>query len=218
MADKPEWMWRHATELLHHWWWRPRWQVGTRFYAFHLAVGDSEDLANLVAQYQNAIQDIAGFDPIPREWLHITMQGLAFVDDISPEDLASVVKSTRAALTHVEPFSLVFDRPLIRPEALVLVPENVEALYDLRGAVQSAIETALGHGTIDLGSADYQPHVSFAYVNANQPAMKALSALEGVESVPVRFRVDEVPLIEMHRDNRMYEWRALESIRLGSSI
>jgi 2'-5' RNA ligase len=192
--------------------------MGTRFYAFHLAVGESADLARLVAVYQEALRDMVGFDPIPREWLHITMQGLAFVDDISAEDLASVVKTARTALAQLEPFTLVFNRPLIRPEALVLVPEDVKPLNDLRNTVRSAIENALGQGTLDLGSTDFQPHVSFAYVNADQAAAEALTALEGVESTPTRFRVDEVPLIEMHRDNRMYEWRSLQTIQLGTSL
>ncbi|MEU4602549.1 2'-5' RNA ligase family protein [Kribbella sp. NPDC023972] len=218
MTDRPEWMWRHATELRNHWWWRPGWQIGTRFYAFHLAVGCCEDLASLVAQYQDAVRDIPGFDPIPREWLHITMQGLAFVDEISSEDLASVVKTTRAALREAEPFTLVFNRPLIRPEALVLVPEDVKPLNNLRDTVRAAIDKALGRGIIDLGSPDFQPHVSFAYVNADQWAADALTALEGVESSPTPFRVDEVPLIEMHRDNRMYEWRVVESMTLRQSM
>ncbi|MFG1819820.1 2'-5' RNA ligase family protein [Kribbella sp. NPDC049174] len=160
MTSKPEGMWRHATELRDHWWWRPGWQIGTRFYAFHLAVGSSEGLAGLVAQYQDAIRDVVSFDPIPRDWLHITMQGLAFVDSISTEDLASVVKTTRAALANVKPFPLVFNRPLIRPEAIVLVPEDVQPLNDVRDIVRSAIDRALGPGTIDLGSTDFQPHVS----------------------------------------------------------
>ncbi|TDO27359.1 2'-5' RNA ligase superfamily protein [Kribbella sp. VKM Ac-2527] len=217
MTDKPEWMWRHATELRNHWWWRPGWQIGTRFYAFHLAVGDCEELAILVARYQDAIGDMVGFDPIPREWLHLTMQGLAFVDDISPEDLASVVKATRAELARVEPFTLAFNLPLIRPEALVLVPEDVQPLNDLRNAVRSAIEKVLGQGTIDLGSTDFQPHVSFAYVNADRSATDAVTALEGVESTPAHFHVGTVPLIEMHRDNRMYEWRRIESMALRES-
>jgi hypothetical protein len=113
-------------------------------YAFHLAVGDSGDLANLVGEYQYALEEISGFDLIPREWLHVTMQGLDFVEHISIEDLATLVKAVRAALTEIDPFSLTFDRPLIRPEALVLVPDPVQPLTDLRVAVRTAIEKALG--------------------------------------------------------------------------
>jgi len=88
------------------------------------------------------------------------------------------MKTTRAALTHLEPITLVFNRPLIRPEALVLVPEDVQPLNDLRDTVRSAIERAPGPATIDLGSMDFQPHVSFAYVNADQSATEALTALK----------------------------------------
>ncbi|MEJ1105470.1 MULTISPECIES: 2'-5' RNA ligase family protein [unclassified Kribbella] len=217
MADKPEWMWRHATELRDHWWWRPGWGIGARFYAFHLAVGQCDELASLVAWCQKAIEGMPGLDPIPREWLHITMQGLAFVDDISPEDLASVVKTTRATLAQIQPFSLTFNRPLLRPEALVLVPESVQPLDNLRNAVRLAIEKALGPGAVDLGPADFQPHVSFAYVNADQSAANVLARLTGVDSTPTELCVDAVPLIEMHRDNRMYEWRELDTLRLGAA-
>ncbi|WP_344112085.1 2'-5' RNA ligase family protein [Kribbella alba] len=189
--------------------------MGTRFLAFHLAVGWCEDLASLVTRYQDAIRGIVGFDPIPREGLHITMQGLAFVDGISQEDLSSVMKTTRAALAEVQPFALVFNRPLIRPEALVLLPEDVQPLCALRDRVRSAIEKAVGRGSVDLGSRDFQPHVSFAYVNADQSAAEALTAFEAVESTRTHVHVDEVPLIEMHRDNRMYEWQVMERLPLG---
>lgn len=215
MTDKPEWTWRHATELRNHWWWRPGWRVGTRYYAFHLAVGDSPGLSSLVAQYQNAIKHVDGLDLIPREWLHLTMQGLAFVGDISAEDLATVFKTTREVLSDLEPFTLTFNRPVIRPEAIALAPDPVEPLNRLRVSVRSAVEKALGPGTVDLGPAVFQPHVSFAYVSADQSAADVLAQLDAVRSVPAELQVDSVPLIEMHRDNRMYEWRQLDSLALG---
>ncbi|MEN3267155.1 2'-5' RNA ligase family protein [Pseudonocardia sp.] len=174
MPDKPEWTWRHATELRNHWWWRPGWQIGTRYYAFHLAVGDSPGVTKLVAQYQNALKNIDGLDLIPREWLHITMQGLGFVDDISTEDLESMLKTTSEALSKFEPFTLTFNQPVIRPEAVVLAPEPVEPLDRLRNSVRTAIEKALGPGAVDLGPTGYQPHLSFAYVSADQAAAAVL--------------------------------------------
>ena len=59
-----------------------------------------------MTQYHTAIQQIDGLDLIPREWLHITVQGLAFIEDISTEDLASVLKTIRnfsAFVTNIHP-------------------------------------------------------------------------------------------------------------------
>jgi hypothetical protein len=122
------------------------------------------------------------------------------------------------AAAAIEPFTLTFDRPLIRPEALVLVPDPVQPLDNLRNTVRSAIEKGLGPGAVDLGPTDFQPHVSFAYVSADQPASQALGRLDAVAGQHARFRVDVVPLIEMHRDNRMYEWRTLDRMQLGSAL
>lgn len=215
---KPEWTWRHATELRNHWWWRPGWAVGIRYYAFHLAVGDSPGLAGLVAQYQDAIDEIPDLDLIPRQWLHITMQGLGFVSDLSEEELEAVFFAAREKLSDLSPFTLTFDRPVIRPEAIVMAPDPVEPLYGLRTSIRQAIEDALGPEALDLGPVEYQPHVSFAYVSADQSPAEILRRIDAVSNEPTELHVSSVPLIEMHRDNRMYEWRNLGTLRLGASL
>ena len=36
MTSAPDWTHKHADQLTDHWWWRPGWKVGTRFYAWHI--------------------------------------------------------------------------------------------------------------------------------------------------------------------------------------
>jgi hypothetical protein len=40
MAVGPGLPYPDADELANHWWWRPGWQVGTRFYTWHVTVAD----------------------------------------------------------------------------------------------------------------------------------------------------------------------------------
>ena len=68
-----------ATELADHWWWRPGWQVGTRFYAWHVTLDDQPQLRELAARYQAAFAPVDALDLIPEQWLHITMQGIDHV-------------------------------------------------------------------------------------------------------------------------------------------
>jgi len=58
-----------ADELVDHWWWR----VGTRFYTWHVTVADLPQLADHVAAYQEPLRRFRFLDPVPREWLHITV-------------------------------------------------------------------------------------------------------------------------------------------------
>src|SRR5690348_7434574 len=73
--------------LRNHWWWRPGWTTGRHYYACHLTLDDQPQLRQLVARYQQAIEDRPGLDLIPPEWLHITMQGIGFTDEIGITEL-----------------------------------------------------------------------------------------------------------------------------------
>jgi 2'-5' RNA ligase len=146
------------------------------------------------------------------------MQGVSFVEDLTPRDLEAVLSTAQEALSQIEPFTVRFDRPVIRPEAIVLAPDPVEPLSRLKQAIRQAIATAVGDDVSDADAPEYQPHVSFAYVSADQSPAAVLKAIDAVDTTPAELRIDTVPLIEMHRDNRMYEWRNLRTVQLGTSV
>ncbi|WP_131738393.1 hypothetical protein [Actinomadura roseirufa] len=52
-------------------------------YTWHFTFDGQRDLHRLVLAYQGRLANVAGLDPIPLEWLHLTTQGLAFADEIS---------------------------------------------------------------------------------------------------------------------------------------
>jgi len=77
----------------------------------------------LVDTSQERLTDIAEVDLVPRQWLHLTLQGVGFVDDINDEQLANIVEAVRARLTEQSPFKVTFHEPVIRPEAIALAPD-----------------------------------------------------------------------------------------------
>lgn len=213
MTSRPEWTHRHHEQLRDHWWWRPGWKVGTRFYAWHITVDDQPGLHELVDAYQAELRGVDGLDLIPREWLHLTMQGVGFVEDVRPERLEAIVAAARHRLGQIAPVVAHFGRPVVTAEAVIVPPTPLEPFDALRTAVRAAIGDVLG--AVTENADDFRPHISLAYANAEGPAHSAVQAVSKIEAVPAETTIRAVSLIEMHRDNRMYEWQTIDSIPLG---
>jgi 2'-5' RNA ligase len=210
----------HVTTLRDHWWWRPGWRTGRHFYACHLTMGDQADLWPLVAAYQDALARVDGLDIVPRRWLHLTMQGIGFADQITHDELDSIAESVGAALRSLTAPTVTFYRAVVRPEAVYLPAEPPDPLRKLRATVRDGIANALGPDrTPNVADKlnSYRPHVSVAYANRDQAAEPIVSALRSVDLGPVRVAIDRVSLLEFHRDHRMYEWTSSTPLPLGQT-
>jgi 2'-5' RNA ligase len=218
MTSAPEWTYRHADQLTDHWWWRPGWKIGTRFYAWHINVfEDAAPLHRLAARYQTELSTVPGLDVIPQQWLHMTMQGVGFVEDVATAQVDALLEAARSRLGEMQPLKVRFQRPVIRPEAIALPPDPVEPVQGIRRTVRAAIADAFGPDGVPDNADGYQPHISLAYVSTPQPAITTLDAINRVTADPADLTINAVSLIEMHRDNRMYEWQTVEAVPLGHS-
>jgi 2'-5' RNA ligase len=195
-----------------HWWWRPGWRPGTRFYTWHLTFQNAAAVHALAARYRAALDEVPGLDLVPDQWLHLTMQGLGFVDAVSDKDLAAVIEGATARLAEIPSFDLELDRPTITPEALRWDPTSTgparvrTAIRDAIGGVWSEVpEPAEGFGA----------HVTIAYSNSGGPIGPVQDALSTVPSSPTIARITHADLIILHRDNRMYEWETFASVALA---
>lgn len=191
-----------------HWWWRPGWAEGRHFYACHLILDDQPELRALVAKYQAATKTLSMLDQIPAQWLHITTQGIGFVDEISTDELEAVHQGIADELGQVEQPNLTFGSPTIRTEAIILTAHPAELLYAIRQRIHRAVVAVLGNKRADPlpKPENYIPHVSTAYVNSEASALPITTALEGVKAEPVTTTFAKADLLEFHRDHRMYEW------------
>lgn len=197
-----------------HWWWRPGWHVGTRFYAWHITQDDQPHVRNLVHRYHDAVRTIGTLDPIPDQWLHMTLQGIGHVEDIDTPTLDRVADAVADRLRVLKPVTTTFQRAHISREALILPPDVPQAFTDVRRAIRQGITDALG----DCPEAEtgFRAHVSAAYSNAEADAGPIRAALDQAEpDTPAAATYTHVSLIRMHRDRRMYEWDTLRTIPLG---
>lgn len=214
--EEPAWSRVHATELTNHWWWRPGWKVGTRYYAWHITFDDQAGFHSLVDRYQEQLAHVDGLDLIPREWLHLTIQGLGFVEDVSVSQVDDVLANVGERFSELNPVTVRFEKPIIRPEAIALIPRPFELVQDLQRQIREAIADVLGQDAVPAEPATgFQPHVSIAYVNTPQPADAVVQALSRAEAQAVSVDLPQVALIEMHRDRRMYEWETVATVDVG---
>jgi 2'-5' RNA ligase len=192
-----------------HWWWRPGWRTGRHVYACHLTLDDQPQLRALVRQYQDAMAHLPNLDLIPARWLHVTMQGIGFTDEISTADLAAVTGRLGERLRIMKAPVATFERPTIHPEAVVLEADPPEPLYQLRLAMYETIASVLGHDKFSEPRPEperFKPHVSAAYVNSDGPVKPIADAISTINPEPVTVTFRQVSLLVFHRDRRMYEW------------
>ncbi|MBO0825036.1 MAG: 2'-5' RNA ligase family protein [Actinobacteria bacterium] len=209
-----------ASTVQNHWWWRPGWRVGRHYYACHLTLDDLPKLRELVQQYQDVMSRLPNLDLIPPQWLHVTMQGIGFVDEVSDDELAAVTEHLRELLRRTARPVVTFHRPTIRREAVVLKAEPAEPLRHLRMAMYDTIAPVLDQGTFSVseprpGPGQFTPHVSAAYVNDDGPAEPIAEAIGTIDPEPVTVTFRAASLLVFHRDHRMYEWTQATPLPIG---
>ena len=208
----------NVTQVTNHWWWRPGWRTGRHFYACHLTLNDQPELRALVAEYQAATKELAMLDPIPAQWLHLTTQGIGFVDEISRNEFADIRYHLTESLRKIALPVLTFEHPTIWPEAVYLRARPAESLYRVRQRIHDAVLTVLGSERFTEPMPkpeDYTPHVSVAYVNDDASAAPIAAALARVRAKPVTATFTKADLLVFHRDNKMYEWTSATPISFG---
>jgi 2'-5' RNA ligase len=205
--------------LRNHWWWRPGWKAGRHYYACHLTLDDQLPLRSMVRTYQRAIEHLPGLDLIPAQWLHLTMQGIGFTDEITASELHDLADALTRELSVIDRPKADFHDLTVHPEAVYLKAHPVSALYPLRIATHRAVACVLGPDrfTEPLPTPEkFNPHVSIAYVNTDGEAEPVVQALMTAAAEPVTATFAKASLLVFHRDARMYEWTSATPIAIGT--
>ncbi|WP_329014977.1 2'-5' RNA ligase family protein [Micromonospora rifamycinica] len=208
---------QHATRVRNHWWWRPGWRVGRRFYAFHVTFENQPELYRLADSYRSALSAAPALTLIPDRWLHLTMQGIGFTDEVADETLAAIVDEARGQFAHLSPIDVQFSEVVVADEAIVMPATPAAAVNRLRTTTRAALGQVLGDANVPEDPHRFRPHVSVAYLTTDGPAKPYLRAVAATEPAPATIRVAHVEVIEMHRDREMYEWSLVARLPLQGS-
>lgn len=193
---------QHAADVRDHWWWRPGWRVGRTFYTWHVTFADQPEVGELAAAYRPALEATTGLDPIPLQWLHLTMQGLGFTDEVDQADVDRIVEAARQRCVGLGPLKLTLGPAHVDPEAVMFDVQPADDVRELRRRLREAIGDVWGKHGVPEAAEPYTPHVSLAYTNAAGPA----DALDAREARTASTDIRSCQLIVLNRDNRMYQW------------
>jgi 2'-5' RNA ligase len=105
---------------------------------------DAPELHEHVAEYQRALDALPGLNPVPVDWLHLTVQGVGYTDETPPEVVHDVAEAVRAEVGSLTPFDLTFGAPIIFGEAIAIRPEPAEPLQALLLAIRRGIAAVRG--------------------------------------------------------------------------
>ncbi|MFK4110238.1 2'-5' RNA ligase family protein [Streptomyces sp. NPDC002176] len=200
--------------LRNHWWWRPGWSVGRRFYTWHLTWEGQDDVHRLAAEYRDALAPFVGeLTLIPDQWLHLTMQGIGFVGEVAEKDVRAIADAASGRLAAVPAFDVQVGPHVLDPEAVLLTVHPAGSVAEVRDAIRGAIGDVLHD--VPENATGFRPHVSVAYSASDGPAAPVAEALAAREFTPAHARVTHAELIVIHRDNEMYKWETFATVPLG---
>jgi 2'-5' RNA ligase len=196
----------HATQLRNHWYWRPGHRPGRPFYTWHLTFESQHDLHRLVAEYHDALRDVPGLDLVPIPWLHITMQGIGFIDEVSDTDRDAIIDAASRRLAKIPAPTLTFHHVTIRPEAITLYPNPTEPVRTIRSEIREAIAGVWGTNQVPEIADNYQPHLSIAYVNSHAESSRVAEVMSAKSPDPARLVLTSASCIAIQRVNHSYHW------------
>lgn len=189
-----------------HWWWRPGWQQGRSFYTWFITFERDEALHHLVRHYHARLTGADGLDLVPTDWLHLTVQGLGFTDEITRHERDDVAAAVRDRLATMPPRQVSFHRPVIHTEAVVLPADPPAALQEIRDEIRDATAHRIGADRVDGPAHGYRPHVSLAYSSTTQPSAELAEALSTGDPPAATTTIGRVSLVDLNRDHRAYRW------------
>jgi 2'-5' RNA ligase len=202
-------------EVRDHWYWRPNWRPGRSFYAWHVIFGNDAVLTDVHAAYQSLVGSLPGLSPVPVQWLHLTLQGIGFVDKVPQADLDPIIEAAQRRLEHFRPFEIKLGPAVVDVESLQLPVTPVDRMRRLRAQLRAAVTDVWGRDSVpELPELD--PHVSLGYWNQIAPAeplRQRVNALSGGVAIT---EVTHVSLINLSRDHNQYEWTKYADLRLGA--
>lgn len=203
-------------QMRNHWWWRPGWRVGRSFYTWHVTFDDQPAMHQLAADYAPLLDDLPTVDPIPVPWLHLTMQGIGFTDEVDRTDLDAIVATARDCCAAMAPFTVTLGPARVDPEALMLPVRPTEPVAALRAALRAAIADVWGPDNVPEDPHHFRPHVSLAYSHNTGPAEPIIQRLAAHPLTSTEITIHHASLIELNRDHRAYEWTNVATAGLNA--
>lgn len=196
---------------LHNHWSRP---IGQQAYYWYLTFESYPELHSVARECQEAISFPYYDLTTPRE-LHLTLDRVAFADQITPDRLGAIEAAAMRACAEIPPFDITIGCLGGTAGAIGFTAYPTRPIRELRDALRAATLSVCPSAPVRRP--DFHPHVAIAYANSdNVPAAEAVAAVEKLHAgAHASVTVADGTLVLLERRPRSYAWRAVSRIPLA---
>jgi 2'-5' RNA ligase len=200
------------TRMTSHWN-RPGWWPGRGAYYWYLTFAGESGLHEIAARCQEEVHS-PYFDLVPLHDLHMTIERIAFNDEMDESELERVASAARIACRELSPFAIRVGPLAGSQGAISFSASPHSALAMLRNTLDTATRTVLA--TVGPTNPRFRPHVGIAYCNSNILAESAISTVGRLRNLPiVEATVRSASLVSLTREQNSYRWLEKYRIPLG---
>lgn len=203
-------MTRLPSQMADRWHGRAEPNPGQGMLYWHILLGNSPQVRELASIARERLAGFSGLHFTPKRWLHVTTLAVGLVEEFTEADIGNMVGRARGFLGGIPPVRVVLGKILYHPEAIALGIEPAGVLDLVREAVNAAVMNGQEkeHGS-------WVPHVTLAYSTTVQPAAPIIATL-GRKLPEHGINVDRVNLIIQEGAERLWNWRSVAEVSLGS--
>jgi 2'-5' RNA ligase len=173
------------------------------------------DLRRVVGAYQARLAERPGLDLVPAEWLHLTVQGVGFADEVAAGDVERIVAAVRRRCATLAPVRLTLGPAELQAEGVWLRVTPAAAVRRLRAAVRAGIAEVWGAARVPESAGGFTPHVSLAYSNTDGPDDPYAAALTAARPRSATVELPAIQAISLSRDTHLYRWETVATVSLG---
>lgn len=197
-------------------WDRPGWRPGRKAFYWYISFRDHDEVRALAEQCQTVLA-APHFDLTAGSDLHMTLNRVAFADEITAGTLRCTANSVRARVAGFGEIRLRVGPLAGSRGALSFSVDPQVRLRELREEVANAMlsdKTA----SAEAGSAEFRPHVGIGYCNRTIDAMPVIEQVRTLRALPpVDVCISELTLVTLTRHERAYSWDVVEQLPLRAS-
>ena len=187
-------------------WDRPGWWPGRRAYYWYLTFASEPKLHEIAAQCQAELES-PHFDLVALTDLHMTIERIAFEDEIDMSILERVASAAREACRALPQLPLHIG-PLAGSSGAISFSASPHAVIgQLRDTLVAATKTILGEANAPH-NARFRPHVGIAYCNRDVAAGPIIDTIRRIRRrMPIiDANVHAASLVALTREQNAYRW------------
>lgn len=190
-----------------------RWPAGREDYHWHVLPG-SELLRDRISRPYSEIIHQAGLVPVRSVSLHITIQHIVPVGEVTNPELDQIVGLVRDRCTQVAAFAVTAGRAEAWENGIVCPVRPGYLLASLWQLTTSAATEVTG-GRFGVSPAVFHPHLSLAYAIAHVDQAAVRAQLADCDAPEMALPVTKLTLVAQRHDGREITFRVLEEIPLA---